>query len=234
MNSLAEREIETRLFELADPGYREFHGRLVPGIDRDNIIGVRVPHIRRLAAEYSKKTQAAEYLNSLPHRYYEENNLHGLLIEKMTDFDACAEALDVFLPFVDNWATCDIMTPKIFKKHLSLLLDKIRGWLCSDKTYTVRFGLRMLMCFFLDDSFTPDCLDLAAGVRGGEYYVDMMLAWFFATALAKQYDAALAILTSERLSRFVHNKTIQKAVESLRIDPETKSYLKSLRRQGND
>lgn len=227
---LAIQEIREKLFALQDLGYRDFTAKLTPTVAPETIIGVRTPDLRRLARSLKGSPQAAVFLQTLPHHWYEENNLHGFLIETLKDFDQTIAALDAFLPYVDNWATCDLMRPKIFAKHLPRLREEILRWLASAHPYTVRFGLEMLMTFFLDDAFAPEYLDWAAQVDWDEYYVNMMVAWFFATALAKQYPAALPYVQEGRLGPWVHNKTIQKAVESRRITPEQKAYLKTLRK----
>ncbi len=201
----------------------------MPTVDPDTVIGVRMPALRKLAKDFAETPEAAEFLQALPHRYYEENNLHGLLISAMRDYGEAVAALDAFLPCVDNWATCDLIRPKVFQKHLPELLEKIEVWLASDRTYTVRFGLEMLMTFYLDNAFRPEYLEMAAGVRSGEYYVNMMIAWYFATALAKQYDAALPYLRERRLDPWTHNKAIQKAIESCRVTDEQKAYLRTLK-----
>ena len=201
----------------------------MPTVDPDTVIGVRMPALRKLAKDFAETPEAAEFLQTLPHRYYEENNLHGLLISAMRDYDRAVAALDAFLPYVDNWATCDLIRPKVFQKHLPELLEKIQVWLASDHTYTVRFGLEMLMTCYLDDAFRPEYPELAAGVRSGEYYVNMMIAWYFATALAKQYDPALPYLRERRLDPWIHNKAIQKAIESCRVTGEQKAYLRTLK-----
>lgn len=224
-----EEYIEGRLFELKDPGYREFHSRLMPTIDKETIIGVRTPQLRKLAKEFGRMPEAAEFLKKLPHRYYEENNLHGLLIETIRDYEECLQAVNVFLPYIDNWATCDMLSPKVFGRHLAELLPQVKAWIDSGKTYTVRFGIGMLMRFYLDEEFSVDYARLVAGVKSDEYYVNMMVAWYFATALAKQYEAVLPFLKQHCLAKWTHNKTIQKAVESYRITDEQKVYLKTLR-----
>lgn len=224
-----EESIRSRLFELQDVKYRDFQCKLMPTVDPKTVIGVRTPDMRRLAKEFSKTPEAEDFLKILPHTYYEENNLHGFLIDTLEDYDQTIEAIDAFLPYVDNWATCDLMSPKVFKKHLPELYEKIRDWLKSDRTYTVRFGIGMLMSFYLDGHFQPEMLDLVAGVKSQEYYVKMMAAWYFATALVKQYDAALPVIRERRLEKWTHNKAIQKAIESYRIHDEQKAYLKTLK-----
>lgn len=221
--------IQTRLFEMQDLDYRDFQSRLMPGISKDQIIGVRTPELRRYAKEVFHSDLREEFLHSLPHFYYEENNLHGFLIEQIRDFDACLSAINDFLPYVDNWATCDMMRPKVFSKNLPALIKEIDVWLASKETYTLRFAIEMLMGFFLDAHFSPDHLEKAAQVKSEEYYVNMMIAWYFATALAKQYDAAVPYLQKGQLSPWVHQKTIQKAVESNRIPKGRKEYLKTLK-----
>lgn len=226
-----EKMVQARLFELQDLKYRDFNSKLIPTVDPETVIGVRTPELRKFAKAFSKTPEASEFLQILPHKHYEENNLHGFLIENMKDYDQAIAALDAFLPYVDNWATCDLMRPKAFKKHLPELREQIKVWIASDHTYTVRFGIEMLMSFFLDEPFQPEYLDWVAGVRSEEYYVNMMIAWYFATALAKQYDAALPYIQQRRLEPWPHNKAIQKAIESYRITDEQKAYLRSLKIQ---
>jgi 3-methyladenine DNA glycosylase AlkD len=221
--------IQRRLFELQDLKYKEFQCKLMPTVNPETVIGVRTPDMRKLAKDYSKAPEAMEFLKILPHRYYEENNLHGFLIETIKDYDAAVAAVDAFLPYIDNWATCDLMSPKVFKKHLTELYEKIIVWLKSDRTYTVRFGIGMLMSFYLDEHFKHEMLELVAGIRSEEYYINMMIAWYFATALAKQYDATLPYIQEQRLEKWTHNKAIQKAIESYRISDESKAYLRTLK-----
>lgn len=221
--------IQTRLFELQDLKYKDFHCKLMPTVAREAVIGVRTPELRRLAKELSKTPESAEFLKVLPHKYYEENNLHGFLIEMIKDYDQCVAALDAFLPYVDNWATCDMMCPKVLGRHPEELLEQIKAWLADNHTYTIRFGLGMLMGFYLDENFKPELIEFAAEVTSNEYYVNMMIAWYFATALTKQYSAALPYIAEHRLDKWVHNKAIQKAVESRRITDEQKEYLRSLK-----
>lgn len=224
------QEIKDRLSELKDPDYKEFSVKLIPTVDSARFLGVRVPALRSYAGELSRRTDVREFLADLPHSYHEENLLHGFLLEKEKDFGRLVEGLDRFLPYVDNWAACDSVSPKVFKKHLDELLPHIRRWMGSGATYTVRFGIEMLMSFYLDGAFRPEYLEWVAAVRSDEYYVNMMSAWFFATALAKQYEATLPVLTNQKLDVWVHNKTIQKARESYRLSSEQKDYLKSLKR----
>lgn len=202
----------------------------MPGISRERIIGVRTPDLRRLARELAGTDEARQFLQEEVHSYYEENNLHGILISGIRDYKDCVAQLDRFLPQVDNWATCDLIRPAAVKKRLPEFLKEIRRWLCSDHTYTIRFAAEMLMCYYLDEEFEPEYLELVCGLHSEEYYVKMMIAWYFATALAKQYEKALPFLEEQRLDAWTHNKTIQKAVESFRIKPEQKENLKRLRR----
>lgn len=225
-----EKYIRERLFELRDEEYGNFHSKLMPTVERSKIIGVRTPNLRKLANEISKTPYAKEFLSILPHEYYEENNLHAFLIEKIRNFDECMAYLNAFLPFVDNWATCDMMRPKIFKKNLSELERQIEIWLDSKESYTIRFAIGMLMTFYLDERFSPEYPAAVAKIKSDEYYVEMMQAWYFATALAKQYDEVISYLEQNKLSLFVHNKTIRKAVESYRISDEKKIYLRTLKR----
>lgn len=222
--------IQKELFALRDISYGDFHAKLVPNIPRELLIGVRVPEARKLAKRLAKEPEASEFLKDLPHKYYDENILHALLISEMKDYDACIVAIDEFLSYIDNWAVCDILSPKIFKEHKTSLLEKIKEWSASDKTYTCRFGLEMLMSYFLDNDFKPDYLEITTSVHSEEYYVRMMIAWFFATALAKQWDATIKYIEDNRLDTWTHNKAIQKAKESRRITPKQKEYLKLLKR----
>ena len=221
--------IRSELFAMQDLEYKMFQCALMPTVDPDTVIGVRTPQLRALAKRLKKEPGAAAFLSDLPHRYYEENNLHAFLVAQMADYDACIGALNTFLPFVDNWATCDMLRPKSFQKHRGALLREIDIWLASAHTYTIRFGLEMLMLHFLDQNFELRFPDMVAEIQSEEYYVNMMIAWYFSTALAKQWDNVIGYLENHRLSPWVHNKTIQKAVESLRIPVEAKQYLRSLR-----
>lgn len=222
--------VTERLFELQDKAYADFHSGLVSNVPREKIIGVRVPDARRLAKEYGKDPECRNFLRALPHKYYDENVLHGILLSGQKDYEECVRAVEEFLPYVDNWAVCDILSPKVFRQHRTELIAKVREWSASEKTYTCRFGMEMLMTHYLDEDFRPEYLEIPAGVCSEEYYVNMMTAWFFATALAKQWDAAIPYLRDNRLGAWVHNKTIQKARESFRITQEQKAYLKTLRR----
>ena len=222
-------EITRALFLLQDTGYRDFQSKLIPTVDPDTIIGVRTPYLRKLAGDLTKRDDISVFLETLPHRYFDENQLHGFLLSGIKDFDRCLEAVDRFLPYVDNWATCDQLSPRVFRTHRPALLPAIEGWIASGETYKVRFGVGMLMAHYLDQDFEPRFMEMAAEIRSEEYYVNMMIAWYFATALAKQYEAALPYLEERQLPVWIHNKTIQKAVESRRITPEQKTYLKGLR-----
>ena len=221
--------IQARLAALGDSAYRDFMIRLLPNISPDGVMGVRTPALRNLARELEGTSQESVFLSSLPHVYFEENQLHGFLIGRMKDFHQAMAATEAFLPFVDNWATCDQLSPGVFQKDLPRLYQKICLWTASDQPYTVRFGLEMLMRYYLDGAFRPEILELAAGVQREDYYVKMMVAWFFATALAKQYQAALPYLEQRRLETWTHNKTIQKAIESDRVGEKEKAYLRTLR-----
>jgi len=224
-------EIQKELFSLQDKEYMKFLSKLTPNVSEDTIIGVRIPEIRKLAKKLVRNNEYEDFLKELPHKYYDENLLHGAIISENKDFENCIELLDSFLPFVDNWAVCDTISPKIFKKHKKELIEKIKEWSQSDKTYTCRFGIEMLMTHFLDEDFKKEYLEMVANIHSEEYYVKMAVAWFFATALAKQWDYAVIYLENNRLDVWVHNKTIQKARESLRILEDKKGYLKGLKRK---
>ena len=215
-----------RLFEMQDTAYRDFHSRLVPTLDKETIIGVRTPVLRAFA----KNEDIDSFLKSLPHKYYEENNLHAFIVETYKNFDACIDALDTFLPFVNNWATCDGMRPKCFKGNEEKLVSKALEWINDDRVYVKRFGIEVIMNHFLDEHFDKKLLDIVAEIRSDEYYINMMIAWFFATALAKQYDKTIAYIQNGCLDRWTHNKTIQKAVESFRLTDSQKEYLKTLKK----
>ena len=223
--------ITDELFALRDEKYAEFQAKLTPGIPVESFIGVRVPVVRQLAKKIKNTPEAEEFLKVLPHKYYDENMLHGLLISEIKDYEVCISETEAFLPYVDNWAVCDIMSPKIFAKHKRELLKSIRKWAASDRVYTIRFGIEMLMSHYLDADFAPEYLEIPAGVISEEYYVNMMISWFFATALAKQWDATIVYLKENRLGDWVHNKTITKAIESYRITDEQKAYLRTLKKK---
>lgn len=222
-------EIEQELFRLRDPGYREFQTKLIPTVAPDRMIGVRTPALRAYAKALSKTPAGESFLRDLPHAYFDEDQLHAFLLSEMKDFHRCLAEVDRFLPYMDNWATCDQLSPKCFRKHRAELLPCIHRWIDSKETYPVRFGVGMLMQHFLDEDFDPVYLSWVKKIESGEYYVNMMRAWYFATALAKQYDAAVCYLEQGALDPWTHNKAIQKAVESYRITPAQKEYLKSLK-----
>ena len=224
-------KIQKELFSLQDKEYMKFLSKLTPNVSEDTIIGVRIPEIRKLAKKLVKNNEYEDFLKELPHKYYDENLLHGAIISESKNFEKCIKLLDNFLPFVDNWAVCDTISPKIFKKYKKELIEKIKEWSQSDKTYTCRFGVEMLMTHFLDEDFKKEYLEVVADIHSEEYYVKMVVAWFFATALAKQWDYAVIYLENNRLDVWVHNKTIQKARESLRILEDKKGYLKGLKRK---
>lgn len=221
--------LHEKLFELRDTEYRDFHAKLIPGVPKEKIIGIRIPILRKFAKEYVKTADAQEFIKILPHEYYEENNLHMFIIAAIRDYDSCVAETERFLPFVDNWATCDMSLPKSFSKNKKDILKHAKIWIDSGETYTVRYGIGVLMTLFLDDDFDPEYLKTVASVRSGEYYVNMMIAWYFATALAKQWDETIPFIENNRLEKWTHNKTIQKAIESYRITPEQKIYLKNLK-----
>lgn len=228
MNKI-ELRIQEKLYAFQDLKYKEFQCKLMPTISHEAVIGVRTPDLRKLAKEISKEPEMKEYLKILPHRYYEENNLHGFLLERIKDYGEAVVAVDAFLPYVDNWATCDSMNPKVFQKHLPELLTNIQKWIAEQHTYTVRFGIGMLMGLYLDKDFSMEFPEWVADIRSEEYYINMMIAWYFATALAKQWDAILPYIEERRLDKWAHNKTIQKAIESYRITDEQKAYLRKLK-----
>ena len=218
-------ELYEALLRHQDLSYRDMQRRLMPTVDPETILGVRTPVLRQLARELE---DGETFRQKLPHRYFEENQIHAFLLEREKDFDKTARAVETFLPYVDNWATCDQLQPRAFRDH-EKLLPWISKWLASSEPYTVRFGLGMLLCHFLDGDFQPEFLEMAASVDREEYYVKMMVAWYFATALAKQYEAALPYITGRRLEPWTHNKTIQKAVESFRVPQAHKEFLKTCR-----
>lgn len=228
MNTLTD-QIRKELFRLQDVKYRDFQSKLLPTVKGDSVIGVRTPALRKYAKELQKQYDVQPFLEELPHRYFDENQLHAFLISEMKEFTSCIAEAQRFLPFVDNWATCDQMSPKVFRKHRKALLEPIMEWISSDQTYTIRFGIGMLMTHFLDEEYDTAYPEMVASVRSEEYYVNMMIAWYFATALAKQYASILPYIEEQRLETWTHNKTIQKAVESYRITPEQKTYLKTLK-----
>ncbi len=221
--------IREKLFELQDEKYRDFQQGLIPTVEQKEFIGIRTPALRKLAKELYKAGDLDEFFKDLPHKYFDENQLHAFAISEIKDFDECMKALEEFLPFVDNWATSDQMSPKVFKKNKEELFSHIKKWLQSDHTYTVRFGIGMLMQHFLDEDFDLSYPEMVAEIRSDEYYINMMIAWYFATALAKQYESILPFIEEKRLSPWTHNKAIQKSVESYRITDEQKTYLRRLK-----
>ena len=224
-----ENKIRAELLSLQDLEYKNFHSKLMPTVNPEAIIGIRMPILRKYAKSLAKTADADEFLKILPHKYYEENNLHMMLITGIKDYPKCMEEVLRFLPYIDNWATCDFPEPKCFRKNKEAVLEEVKKWIKSSETYTIRYGIGMLMRLFLDEDFSPEYLEMTAGVQSQEYYVNMMIAWYFATALAKQWDAAVPYIEQHRLSDWVHKKTIQKAVESYRITSEQKEYLKGYR-----
>lgn len=222
-------KIYKELQALKEKEYADFQAKLVPTIEPSTILGIRVPKLRGIAKSYIRDQECQVFLDSLPHNYYDENMLHAILISEMKDHDKCINRLEAFLPYVDNWAVCDIMSPKLFKRYREDLMTRIKVWMASEETYTIRFGLGMLMTHFLDEDFRPEYLDMASSIRSDEYYVNMMIAWFFATALAKQWEVSLPYIEDKKLDDWTHKKAIQKARESLRISKEKKEYLKGLK-----
>lgn len=222
-------EIPAELLRLQDKEYAAFQLKIIPTVSADRIMGIRTPELRAIAKQLYKNGDADAFLRELPHRYFEEDQLHAFVISLEKDLDKCIAETEAFLPYIDNWATCDQLSPKAFKKQPKRLLEYIPAWLESDKVYTVRFAIGMLMQHFLDEGFDPKYPEWVAAVRSEEYYINMMIAWYFATALAKQYEQVLPYLEERRLSDWVHNKTIQKCVESYRITAEQKAYLKTLK-----
>ena len=223
------REIREGLACLQDLKYREMQVQIIPSVKPESIIGVRTPELRKMAKELARSQEIGVFLNDLPHLYFEENQLHAFILSGIRDYAECLCALNRFLPYVDNWATCDQMSPRVFKKHRPELMESIREWICSAEPYTIRFGIGMLMEHYLEEDFRPEYPKMVAAVKSEEYYVNMMIAWYFATALAKQYEAVLPFITEHRLDPWTHNKAIQKSIESYRITPEQKEYLKTLK-----
>ena len=225
-------EIKDYLLKNQNLQYKQFHSSLMPTINSEVVIGIKVPILRNYTKELLKKYDIQSFVpffKDLPHQYYEENNIHAFLIEKINNYDECLFQLEQFLPYIDNWATCDMLNPKVFSKNKDKLLKKINEWIKSSHTYTIRFGIGMLMRYFLDKDFNSSYLELVYSIKSEEYYVNMMKAWFFATALAKQYDATLPIIQNKKLDIWTHNKAIQKAIESFRVPAEHKQYLKTLK-----
>lgn len=226
--------IREKLMAMQDTDYREFMMKLIPTVNPETVIGIRTPELKKYAKAIEGTGEARAFMNDLPHKYFEENNLHAFLIANIREMDVCMAETEKFLPFMDNWATCDGLRPAVVKKHPEKLMPYIRRWMHSDHPYTVRFAVEMLMLHFLDDHFQVEYPEMAAAVRSEEYYVKMMIAWYFAEALAKQWDAALPYMQENRLPAWTHNKAIRKAVESFRIPDDRKAYLKNLRRRDGD
>ena len=221
--------IREKLFKLQDKKYREFQIKLIPNIDSDTIIGVRTPELRNYAKQLVKSGSYSTFLDDLPHKYFDENQLHAFIISELKNYDECIFYINKFLSYIDNWATCDQMSPKVFKKYPNELLEQIKIWIKSKETYSIRFGIGMLMQYYLDNNFKQDYLKMVSNIKSKEYYVNMMKAWFFATALAKQYNSTIPYIINHKLDTWTHNKTIQKAMESYRISQEEKDYLNSLK-----
>ena len=228
---LKQTAIQRRLLSMQDVQYRDFNAKLIPSVDPKLMIGIRTPLLRKFAKELFKTEpeQAAAFMHDLPHRYFEENNLHAFLIENIKDFNEAMDETERFLPFIDNWATCDSFSPSIFKKYPDTVYQKILTWIQSSHTYTVRYAIGLLLSNYLDERFKPEMLELVSAVKSEEYYINMMIAWYFSFALIKQYDAAIPYIKKQTLAPFTHNKTIQKAVESYRIPAEIKDYLRTLK-----
>ena len=222
-------DIRTELFKMQDMDYRDFNSKLIPTVDKESMIGIRTPELRKYAKQLVKSSEVKEFLQDLPHKYFDENQLHAFIISEIKDFKNCIDEINRFLPYIDNWATCDQLSPKIFKKHHSELFAYIKDWLKSDKVYTLRFGIGILMEHFLDEDFDIIYPETVSKIRSDEYYVNMMIAWYFATALAKQYESILPFIENNSLDIWTHNKVIQKATESYRISEDQKTYLKSLK-----
>ena len=222
-------EIRNELFKMQDIAYRDFNSKLIPTVDKSLFIGVRTPELRKYAKQLAKREDIEEFLHSLPHKYFDENQLHAFIVSEIKDFKSCVDKVNEFLPYIDNWATCDQLSPKVFKKHHKELIAYIKEWLESDKVYTLRFGIGMLMEHFLDEDFDIIYPETVSNIRSDEYYVNMMIAWYFATALAKRYESVLTFIENRSLEIWTHNKAIQKAVESYRISTDRKTYLKELK-----
>ena len=221
--------IKEELLKLQDNEYRKLQISTIPNVDPESIIGVRTPELRKFAKELFKSSNYEDFINDLPHKYFDENQLHAFIISEIKDYDKCLYEFNKFLPYIDNWATCDQSTPKAFSKNKDKLINEIKKWIKSKETYTIRFGVSMLMRNFLDDDFKEEYLEMVSKIRSNEYYVNMMIAWFFATALAKKYDSTIKYIENKKLDTWVHNKTIQKAIESYRVSEEHKKYLRGLK-----
>ena len=222
-------KIRQELYALQDIAYGDFQAKLMPTIARETVIGVRTPALRKYAKELAKEKDIVEFLEDLPHRYFEENQLHAFIICEQKEYETCVKELNHFLPYVDNWATCDQMSPKVFRRYHQELLEQIKIWIASGDPYIIRYGIGMLMTHFLEEDFDIQYVEMVAAVKSEEYYVKMMVAWYFATALAKQYEAVVPFIENRRLEEWTHRKAIQKSVESYRITKEQKEYLKGLK-----
>lgn len=222
-------EIRAELFKMQDMDYRDFNSKLIPTVDKESMIGIRTPDLRKYAKQLGKSSDVIEFLQTLPHKYFDENQLHAFIISEIKDFKNCIDEINRFLPYIDNWETCDQLSPKVFKKYHNELFEYIKDWLKSNKVYTLRFGIGMLMEHFLDEDFDILYTETVSKIRSDEYYINMMIAWYFATALAKQYESIIPFIENNSLDIWTHNKAIQKSVESLRISDEKKEYLKSLK-----
>lgn len=222
-------ELQRSLFELQDLKYRDFQSKLLPKTEKEKIIGVRTPILRKFAKEFAQTKEAQKFLQELPHQYYEENNLHLMLVTQIRDYKKCLKEVTQFLPYIDNWATCDLPLPKCFEKHKAELIVDVKNWIVSNDTYTIRYGIGVLLRLYLDEDFKDEYPKLVSAVISDEYYVNMMIAWYFATALAKQWEAVIGYLKDRKLPEWVHRKTIQKAIESNRITEEQKAKLRGLR-----
>ena len=220
--------LQAELLALSEPDYRDFQCSLMPTVSRDRVIGVRIPALRKIAARMNREGESGEFLKALPHRFFEEDILHAIMSSGIQD---PIPELERFLPYVDNWSVCDTLAPKAFRKEKAKLISHVQKWLQSEHSYTVRFAMGVLMRYFLDDCFSVRHLQLVADSITEDYYVKMMAAWYYATALAKQYDYTVTLLEENRLPVWVHNKTIQKAVESFRVTEEHKNYLRTLRKK---
>lgn len=226
--------IQTKLFSFEDKEYKNFNKKLIPNIDENTMIGIRTPVLRKFAKEFFKAEpeQVSDFMEEVPHKYFEENNLHGFFIENIKDFDEAVKETEKFLPYIDNWAICDSFSPKIFKKHHEEIYKKILVWIKSKHTYTVRYAIGLLLSNYLDEHFKPEMLELVSKIRSDEYYVNMMIAWYFSFALIKQYKTALPHIENKKLDTFTHNKAIQKAIESYRIPKEVKELLRGMKVKG--
>lgn len=222
-------EIRVELFKMQDMDYRDFNSKLIPTVDKESMIGIRTPDLRKYAKQLGKSSDVIEFLQTLPHKYFDENQLHAFIISEIKDFKNCIDEINRFLPYIDNWATCDQLSPKVFKKYHNELFEYIKDWLKSDKVYTLRFGIGMLMEHFLDEDFDILYPETVSKIRSGEYYINMMIAWYFATALAKQYESVIPFIENNSLDIWTHNKAIQKSIESYRITDEQKAYLRELK-----